>query len=121
MQIALVLADHGLRLQVPLLVGWWWILWFRAKGTLERPTVRREPSRRRAGSNLFVSTQSSTRVAIAVIAGLLTGVASLLVPGCSNSVNAPPGYRARGPSGIERTTCPEATGCMTGCCRPLVP
>jgi len=60
-------------------------------------------------------------VAIAVIAGLLTGVAILLVPGCGNSVNALPGYPACGPGGIDPTTCPEGTGCVTGCCRPLVP
>jgi hypothetical protein len=32
-----------------------------------------------------------------------------------------PGYPACGPSGIDPTMCPDGTGCVTGCCRPLVP
>ncbi|HEY7373344.1 MAG TPA: hypothetical protein VIF57_14370 [Polyangia bacterium] len=32
-----------------------------------------------------------------------------------------PGYPACGPNGIDPTMCPSGTGCVTGCCRPLVP
>jgi len=32
-----------------------------------------------------------------------------------------PGYPACGPGGVDPTMCPSGTGCVTGCCRPLVP
>jgi len=35
--------------------------------------------------------------------------------------NCLPGYPACGPGGIDPTMCPTDTGCVTGCCRPLVP
>jgi hypothetical protein len=35
--------------------------------------------------------------------------------------NCLPGYPACGPGGIDPTMCPTGTGCVTGCCRPLVP
>ena len=33
----------------------------------------------------------------------------------------PTGYTACGQYGVDPSMCPDGTGCVTGCCRPLVP
>jgi len=35
--------------------------------------------------------------------------------------NCPTGYIACGQYGVDPSMCPDGTGCVTGCCRPLVP
>ena len=43
------------------------------------------------------------------------------VPDAGTPYNCPAGYMACGQYGIDPALCPEGTGCVTGCCRPLVP
>ena len=43
------------------------------------------------------------------------------VPDGGTPYTCPAGYMACGQYGIDPALCPEGTGCVTGCCRPLVP
>jgi hypothetical protein len=43
------------------------------------------------------------------------------VPDGGTPYTCPVGYMACGQYGVDPSLCPDGTGCVTGCCRPLVP